>query len=93
MICRVNRSTGKSSRDVKNTDFLSILYNKALTRYNKSKIRFGASENFKEGYSFSKGYKSQFTDENFEISAIATKNSPIYIIKDLDKKKFREIFM
>ena len=48
MICRVNRSAGKSSRDVKNTDFLSILYNKALTRYKKSKIKFGESENFKE---------------------------------------------
>ena len=28
--CRVNRSIGKSHRDVKNTDFLSILYNKLL---------------------------------------------------------------
>ena len=28
MNCRVNRSIGKSSRDVKNTDFLSILYTK-----------------------------------------------------------------
>ena len=35
MNCRVNRSIGKSARDVKDTDFLSIPYNKALTRYIK----------------------------------------------------------
>ena len=28
MTCRINRSIGKSPRDVKNTDFFSILYNK-----------------------------------------------------------------
>ena len=32
MIYRINRSIGKSPRDVKNTDFFSILYNKPLTR-------------------------------------------------------------
>ena len=32
---RVNRSIGKSPRDVKNTDFLSNLYNKPLTMYKK----------------------------------------------------------
>ena len=35
MNCRVNRSIGKSPRDVKKTDFLSILYNKPLTRFRK----------------------------------------------------------
>ena len=39
MNCRINRSIGKSPRDVKNTDFLSILYNKPLTRYKKLKFK------------------------------------------------------
>ena len=30
--CRINRSFGKPPRDVKNTAFLSFLYNKTLTR-------------------------------------------------------------
>ena len=33
--CRVSRANRESPRDVKNTDFLSILYNKPLTRYMK----------------------------------------------------------
>ena len=35
----VNRSIGNSSRDVKKTDFLSILYNKPLKRYKKLKFK------------------------------------------------------
>ena len=41
MNCRINRSIGKSPRDVKNTNFLSILYNKHLTRYRKLTIKVG----------------------------------------------------
>ena len=41
MNCRINRSIEKSPRDVKNTDFLSILYNKPLTRYMKLKFKVG----------------------------------------------------
>ena len=39
--CRVNRSIGKSPRDVKNTDFFSILYNKAQTKFEKKKLKGG----------------------------------------------------
>ena len=31
--CRENRSLGKSPRDVKYSDFLSILYNKSFKKY------------------------------------------------------------
>ena len=37
---------------------------------------------------FRKGYKPQFTDEVFEISATSTKKPSIYIIKDLEKEEF-----
>ena len=42
MNCHVKRSIGKAPRDVKNTDFLYIQYNKPLTRYikPKTKIRY-----------------------------------------------------
>ena len=85
---RVNRSIGKSSRDVKYTDFLSILYNKPLTRYKKLKFKIGDRVRIsKNDIPFRKGYKPQFTDEIFEISAKSTKKPPTYIIKDLDKEE------
>ena len=36
---------------------------------------------------FRKGYKPQFPDEIFEISAISTKKPPLYILKDLNKEE------
>ena len=36
-----NRSIGKSPRDVKNSDFLSILYNKSFKKYTKPKFKNG----------------------------------------------------
>ena len=96
MNCRINRSIGKSPRDVKNTDFLSILYNKPLTRYKKLKFKVGNRVRIsKNDIPFRKGYKPQFTDEIFEISAVSTKKPPTYIIKDIEKEeilgKFYEI--
>ena len=86
MNCRINRSIGKSPRDVKNTDFLSTLYNKPLTRYKKLKFKVGDRVRIsKNDIPFRKGYKPQFTDEIFEISAVSTKKPPTNIIKDLDK--------
>ena len=88
MNCRIKRSIGKSHRDVKNTDFLSILYNKPLTRYKKLKFKVEDRVKIsKIDIPFRKGYKPQFTDEIFEISAISTKKPPTYIIKDLDKEE------
>ena len=85
---RINRSIGKSPRDVKNTDFLSILYNKPLTRYKKLKLKVGDKVRVsRNDIPYRKGYKPQFPNEIFEILAISTKNSFIYIIKDLDKNE------
>ena len=38
---RINRSIGKSPRDVKNSDFLSIFYNKSFMNYTKPKLKIG----------------------------------------------------
>ena len=89
MNCRINRSIGKSPRDVKNTDFFSILYNKPQTRYEKLKFKVGDRVRIsKNDIPFRKDYKKQFTDEVLEISATSKKKPPIYIIKDLDKEEF-----
>ena len=66
MSWRINRSIGKSPRDVKNTNFLSILYNKPLTSYKKLKFKVGDRERIsKNDISFRNGYKLQLTDEIF----------------------------
>ena len=86
--CRKNRSNGKSPRDVKNSDFLSISYNKSFKKYTKQKFEIGDRVRIsKNDIRFRKGYKPQFTDENFKSSAISTKKPPTYIIKDLQKEK------
>ena len=41
MNCRINRSFRKSPGDVKNTDFLSIFFNKPLKKYKKLKFKVG----------------------------------------------------
>ena len=86
--CLVNRSIGKSPRDVKNSNFLSILYKKSLTMYKKLKFKVGDEVRVsKNDIPFRKRYKPQFTDKIFEISAISTIKPPTYIIKDLDKEE------
>ena len=85
--CRKHRSNRKSPRDVKNSDFLSILYNKSIKNYTEPKLKIGDRVRFsKNDISFRKGYKPQFADENFEISANSTKK-PKYIIKDLENEE------
>ena len=92
--CRINRSIGKSPRDVKNTNLLSILNNKPLTRYKKLKFKVGDRVRIsKNDIPFRKGYKPQFTDEIFENLAVSTKKPPTYIIKDLEEEEILENFM
>ena len=70
----LNRSTENSTRYVKKTNFLSILYNKPLTRYGKPKFRNGDRVRVsKNDIPFRKGYKLQFTDETFKNFAIFRK--------------------
>ena len=86
--CRKSRSIEKSPRDVKNI-FLSILYNKSFQKDTKPKLKIGDRiRNSENEIPFRKGCKPQFTDDEiFEISAISTKKTPTYIIKDLEKEE------
>ena len=94
MNCRINRSNWKSPRDVKNTDFLTILYNKLLTKHKKLKFKVGDRVRIsKNDISFRKGYKPQFTDEIFEISAVSTRSLLHTASKISTKRNFSENFM
>ena len=73
MTTRVNRSIGKSPKNVKNSDFLSIFYKNLFIEYKKPRFKIGDKVRIsKYDIPFRKGYKSQFTSEIFEIVKIAT---------------------
>ena len=80
---RSNRSIKMKPKDVKNSDFMSILYNKPLKDYKKPKFSVGDKVRIsKLDLPFRKGYKPQFTSEVFQVVAIASKKPPTYTIKD-----------
>ena len=58
--------------------FLFILYSNPQQKYTKPKIKNGDRARIsKYELPFRKGYKSQFTQEFFEIVAISSKKPPI----------------
>ena len=70
------------TKDVKNSDFWSILYIKPLRKFRKPKFKNGDRVRIsKDGLHFGKSYKPQFTREVSEIVAISRK-PPTYTIKD-----------
>ena len=82
MNSRVNRSTGKAPKEVKNKDFLSIFYKNPIRQYKKPRFKVGDKVRIsKYDIPFRKGYKSQFTSEIFEIVKIATYKPPTYNLK------------
>ena len=69
------RSIDLIPKNVKNSDFLSILYSKPLREFRKPKFKFGDRVRIsKYDLPFRKGYKPQFTKKVFEIVAISSKN-------------------
>ena len=82
-----NRGIDMKPNHVKNSDFMSILYSKSLREYKKPKYGIGDRVRIsKYNLLFRKGYKPHFTQENFEIVAIATKNLQ-HIQSKMNKKK------
>ena len=68
---------------VKNCDFMSILYSKTLQEFKKPTFKIGDRVRIsKYDLPFRKDYKPQFTPEDFEIVANATRKPPTYTIKD-----------
>ena len=80
---RRNCSIDLIPKNVKNSDFLSILYSKPLREFRKPQFKIGDRVGISEyDLRFSKGYKPQFTQEVFEIVAISSRKPPTYTIKD-----------
>ena len=80
---RRNCSLDLLTKNVKNSDILSILYSKTLQEFRKPKFKVGGRVCIsKYDLPFRKGYKPQFTVEVFEIVAISSKKPPTYTTKD-----------
>ena len=70
-------------KNVKNSDFLSILHSKPLREFRKPNFKVGDRVRIsKYDLPFRKGYKPQFTKEVFEIIASSSRKSPTYTIED-----------
>ena len=80
---RRNCSIDLIPKNVKNSDFLSILYSKPLRELRKPQYKIGDRVRIsKYDLPFRKGYKPQFTQEVFEIVEISSRKPPTYTIKD-----------
>ena len=90
---RKNRSIDMKPNHVKNSNSMSILYNKPVRDYKKPKFGIGDRVCIsKYILPFRKGKKPQLTREIFEIVAIVTEKPPTYTIKDKQKEVIRGIF-
>ena len=80
---RRNSSIDTRPNTVKNCDFMSVLYSEPLLEFKKPTFKIGDRVRIsKYDLRFRKGHKPQFTREDFEIVAIATRKPPAYTIKD-----------
>ena len=78
---------------VKNSDFMLILYSKPLRECKKTKLEIGDKVRIsKYDLLLRKRYKPQYTQEFFEIVAIATKKPATYPIKGEQDEAIREKF-
>ena len=90
---RRNCSIDLIPKNVKNSDFLSILYSKPLREFRKPKFKVGDRVRIsKYDLPFRKEYKPHFTKEVFEIVAISSKKPPTYTIKDEQDETIRGKF-
>ena len=80
---RRNSSIDMRPNTLQNCNFMSILYSKPLREFKKPAFKIGDRVRIsKYDLTFRKGYKPQFTQEIFEVVAIATRKLPTYTIKD-----------
>ena len=82
-------------KNVKNSDFFSILCSKPLQEFKKLKFEIGDRVRIsKYDLTFRKGYKPQFTEEVFEIVALSSRKPSTYRIKDeqdeINRGKFHQ---
>ena len=90
---RKTRKINMVSNKVKNSDFTSILYSKPIREFHPPKFAIGDKVRIsKIDISFRKGYKPEFTEEIFEIVALASRKPPTYTIKDNQNLDIRRKF-
>ena len=88
---RRNCSIDLIPKNVKNSDFLSILYSKPLREFRKPKFKVGDRVRIsKYNLPFRKGYRPQCTEEVFEIVAISSKKPPTYTM-NMNKMKLSAV--
>ena len=93
LISRRKCSIDLIPKNVKNSDFLSILYSKPLREFRKPRFKVGDRVRIsKSDLPFRKGYEPQFTKEVFEIAAIPSRQPPTYTIKDEQDETIRGEF-
>ena len=80
---RRNCSVDSIPKNVKISDFLSILFSKPLREFRKPQFKNGDRFRIsKYDLPFRKGYKPQFTQEVFEIVGTSSRKPPTYTIKN-----------
>ena len=77
---RRNCSINLTPKNVKNSDFLSILYSKSQREFRKPPFNRVCISKYH--LPFRKGYKPQFTREVFKIVAISSRKPLTYTMKD-----------
>ena len=71
--------TKLDTKNVKNSDFLSLLYSEPLRQYKKPKFKIGDRIRIsKSDLSLGKCYTPQFTEEVFKIVATSSTKPPLY---------------
>ena len=70
-------------RNVKNSDFLSILYSKPLRDFEKTKFKIGNKARIpKYDLPFRRGYNPPYSQKVSDIVAVSSRKPPTYTIKD-----------
>ena len=80
---RLNCTVGIKPKKVENSDFMSVFYGQPIREFKQPKFTVANKVRIsKIDLHFRKGYKPQFTDEVFQIVAIASRKPPTYTIMD-----------
>ena len=88
-----NRSIDMIPNHVESSKFMSIFYSKPLREYKKPKVGIGDRVHISNyDLPFRKRFKPEFTQEFFEIVAIATKKPATFTIKDEQEEVIRGKF-
>ena len=81
--CRVNRTTKLAPKDVEKTDVPYLISLQISNQICEPKYKVGQQVRIKRKIeTFHSGYRIQFTEEVFTITAVQTLNPPTYSIKD-----------